>query len=270
MPARRRGHHGIAIAAEGSADGHPEALYVHANGFCKELWRPIASSVSDASESSWLSIDLRGHGDSDRGRAPYEWHSLALDVLGVLEGARGVVGVGHSMGGAVLTRAETIRPGTFRALVLVEPVITPGPYERREFPLATGAQRRRPSFDDRDVARQRFAGGPFGTWTDEMLDLYVDHAFRQSDEGWSLKCPPEVEADFFREGYNHDTWDRLDDVRCPVILMTGAESRTHTGEYLDMLRDRFTNVESIVVPDTGHFVPMERPDEVAAAIAKRF
>ncbi|MDJ0790403.1 MAG: alpha/beta hydrolase [Acidimicrobiia bacterium] len=265
MPTRREGHGGLPIALDGTTERDPEFLYAHANGFCKELWRPVAHHVGGS--RSWWSMDLRGHGDTGGGSFPYGWHVLALDILAVLGDTRDVVGVGHSMGAASLARAEILEPGTFRHLVLIEPILFPPPHGRTNIPLADLAQHRRSVFPDRDATHRRFSrGGPYAAWDPFVLDLYVDHAWGPGPEGWEIKCGPAVEADYYREGNNVDTWDRLPEIQAPVTLVAGSESDTHTGEYLHALERRFAAVDLVVVEDHGHLVPMESPRSIAEII----
>lgn len=266
-PARtvHRGFDGATIAGEGTELG--SMLFVHANGFCKELWRPVVTRSVAAQRSGWLSIDQRGHGDSAEGEAPYLWDDVASDVVEIVGAMPGpVVGVGHSSGGAAIARAAILAPGLFSHLVLIEPIVLPPPYERRDIPLAGVAERRSASFESRDAARARFAGGAFSSWSDEALDLYVDYGFSGTEEGWTLKCNRKVEADYFREGTNVDTWDRLHEIVEPVSLIAGGNSDSLREPDLSDLVNRFTSIESTVVGDAGHLLPMEMPDVVASLI----
>ena len=270
MSTRRSGWEGFPVAVEGSATSSPDLLYVHANGFCKALWRPIARIVGERHPATrWQSLDLRGHGESDRPDLPCSWHPLALDILEILgDDASGVIGVGHSMGGASLARAEILQPGTFASLVLIEPILFPPPHGRADIPLADVAMNRRSVFPDRDAALQRFAGGgPFAAWDPEILGLYVDHGWGQGPDGWEIRCAPEIEADYYREGNNVDTWDRLPEIDIPVVLIAGDRSDTHRGPYLEQLCHRFRHVDVRVIEDAGHLVPMERPEAIASIVA---
>jgi pimeloyl-ACP methyl ester carboxylesterase len=263
-----RGHGNVTIAWEGMEPTTAEICFAHANGFTKALWRPIARRVVERhGEARWVSFDLRGHGDSGTDSPPYRWDVHGLDALGLLGEASGLLGVGHSMGGTALVRAELHRRGTFERLVLIEPIIFPPPFERADIPLARVAERRRRVFRDRSHARERFAEGAFANWDREILDLYVDHGFAPGPEGWTIRCEPAVEADNYREGGNHDTWDRLDDLDLPVLLVTGERSDTHHGAYLDALVGRFPDVELVVIEGAGHLVPMERPEAIADLVA---
>lgn len=268
MPTRVEGWDGFPVAIASGSSGPPNALFVHANGFCKELWDPVIASVSARTDPfRWMSMDQRGHGDSGVGEPPYEWDLVARDVLAVIGESRGLLGVGHSSGGAAIARAEILQPGTFDSLVLIEPILFPPPHGRHDIPLAAVAEQRRAVFADRDAARDRFAARAFKDWDPAVLDLYVDHGFRATDDGWELKCAPAVEADYYREGNNHDTWDRLEEIDVPVVLVAGERSDSHHGPYLSQLQARFNRAHLEIVPDAGHLVPMERPETVADLVA---
>ncbi len=192
---------------------------------------------------------------------------LARDLVATVPKGVPSVGVGHSSGGAVVARAETIRPGMFRHLVLIEPIIFPPPYRRVDIPLAKAAERRRQTFADRQAAYDRFASGPFVTWKPEALAMYVDYGFAETASGLQVKCQPFVEADLFREGLNHDTWERVVEIATPVTIVVGEYSDTHPEPVLSGLAGQFEDATAIVVPGAGHFVPMERPDVIAAIVA---
>src|SRR3989304_1216364 len=127
-------HDGVSLAAEERETG-VSALFVHANGFCKEMWRPGG--------------DLAG----------------------------GIRGGAIAPRGAALVMAELLAPGTWSHLVLVEPIIFPGPYERAEsHPLVIGAVRRRASFASPDDTRTAYAGrGPFSRRTAGAREVDVGH-----------------------------------------------------------------------------------------------
>ena len=257
----------IPPTTEGTA-GHPDVVFAHANGLCKEVWRPVVTELKRIHpDVRWLSADLKGHGSNTAGDGPYTLESLAVNLLETLDGFGPAVGVGHSSGGTTVARAELIRPGTFTHLILIEPIIFPPPYRLVDNPFAASAERRREVFSDRRAAYERFEDSPFAVWKPEAIAAYVDFGFDDSPEGWKIKCQPSVEAEIFRQGLNHDTWDRVGQIDVPVTIVAGEHSDTHAEPYLSSLTDRFTDASLVVVEDVGHFVPMERPDVVAAMVA---
>lgn len=255
----------IRLATVSGGSAAPDLLFVHATGFCKELWNPVIAAMR-TEPLSWLSMDQRGHGDTTGADFPYDWDLLGYDVLAVLGGIHGVVGVGHSSGATALARAAVQSPGTFRHLILIEPIILPAPAQRLEGPLSAAARRRRAVFESREQARDRFSMGAFSNWTEEAMDAYLDGGFRQTEDGFELKCSPEVEADCFVEGFNHDTWEIVHRIDVPVTIVAGDRSTTHIEPYLGTLADRFANAEVVVLEDATHLMPMEDPDRVAEII----
>lgn len=256
------------LAQSGSLDDC-DVLFLHATGFCKEVWQPVVASLVDLRPTAKsLALDMRGHGDSPRLDEPYRWDLVTDDVLFTMGERAGIVGVGHSMGGAVIARAAALRPDLFSSIVLIEPIILPPPYRREDIPLALAAQRRRNRFVSRDAAYERFRSGPMATWQPEALAAYVDFGFVDDGNGIAIKCDPSVEADVFREGWNHDTWDLVPEISIPVTIVAGERSDTHAKPFLDVLEEQFDRPTVVIVPETGHFLPMERPDIVASLVAE--
>ncbi|HSM02917.1 MAG TPA: alpha/beta hydrolase [Acidimicrobiia bacterium] len=261
-------HDGLPLAVDVRPGDGTSSLFVHATGFCKETWLPVLDHLPDVPA---ISIDQRGHGASGRSSMPFDWWDLGADVETILEEMQpySPVGVGHSSGGAALAMAEIERPGSFSALILIEPIIHPPPFAREEDGrLALQALRRRTSFDSAESAFASFHGrGPFARWVEEALRAYVEHGTIADEEGGRrLACPPEVEAEFYRAAYAHGAWARLDGIGCPVVVVVGEDSDTHTAEFTTSLTERFADARSVTIEGATHFVPMEKPEEVAAIV----
>jgi len=249
----------------------PGLVLAHATGFCKECWDPVTARPA-LEGRAWVAFDQRAHGDSDAPRLPFDWWDTARDVLAVVDrtGWNRCVGVGHSSGGAALAMAEILRPGTFSALVLVEPIVLPGPVGRRDDnPLAAGAERRRSLFPSLEAARALFRGrGPFALWSEAALSAYVRGGLRRDGDVWTLKCAPEHEAEHYRVAWATGAWGRLGEVRCPVVVTGGELSASHPRTFLEELTSRFTRARLHMIPGATHFAPMEDPEAVAALVGE--
>jgi pimeloyl-ACP methyl ester carboxylesterase len=248
----------------------PLILAVHATGFCKEMWGPVVDPYLSGTEV--VAFDQRGHGDSEASPPPFDWWDLGRDALAVASrlGGGTLLGVGHSSGATALIMAELMRPGTFPALVLIEPVVFPGPFAYvPENPMTSQALRRRSRFPSAEAAAASFRGrGPFARWTEQALTAYVRYGFRADDDAWVLKCRPEVEGEFYRGATAHGVWDRLGEVACPVVLLAGADSESHPRAFIERQGQQFRSATVVVVPGATHFVPMERPEEVANEVSR--
>lgn len=253
--------------------GNVRLLLAHATSFTKETWEPLIEELRSAEVVSPITAwDAPGHGDSAVLPGPFDWWDTARVALEVAESQSEPIanlGIGHSMGGASLVMAELLRPGTFSALVLIEPIIFPPPYQRIEDnPLAVGALRRRGSFGSLDEALANFTSkSAFARWDARAMRSYVAGGLRERDGRWWLKCEPQQEADVYRAGTAHGAYDRLGEIECPVLVLTGELSHTHPEAFGEHLAERFRRGRLQVVPEAGHFLPMERPDLVAGEIA---
>ncbi len=261
----------IATAAWGSPDGRPLLVFVHATGFCKEVCAPVVDDLASMrTEFRAVAIDQRAHGDSASAGPPFDWWDVGRDVVEVTSGAAPAIGVGHSAGGAALLLAELLRPGTFAALLLVEPIVFPPPYGRfPENPMSAMARRRRDRFASREEAFANWRSkSTFADWEERALWAYVDGGLRPDGSEYTLKCTRQAEAEFFMAATEHRGWDRLGEIKAKATLIAGEHSTTHQEPFLQQLAQRLEGADYEIVPGAGHMVWMERPGLIAAHAAR--
>ncbi len=269
---------------DGDAGPRP-ILLAHATGFHGMVWQPLASHLTGYHT---VAPDLRGQGDSSPpvGRS-MDWAGFADDVLAVVDAweVDDLVAVGHSKGGAALLLAEQRRPGTFRALWLYEPVVFPAgaqigaprgrsstPSSEPSNPLAEGALRRRSTFASRQAAYDNYASKPpLSVLDPDALRAYVDHGFAEQPDGSvALKCRPEVESAIFRLAPDNGAFEHLGQVSCSVTIARGTEESFGPAAFVESLVDALPHGRLATFDHLGHFGPLERPAEVAAAIVADF
>lgn len=247
----------------------PAIVLAHATGFCKEIWGPVVDELRVRRvDSEIIAFDQRGHGDSPPIEGNVDWWNLGDDALAAAGGGTSLIGVGHSSGGTALLMAELLRPGTFAALILVEPVVFPPPHARdADSPLAAGALRRKASFPSRRAALENFRGrGPFAGWDERALEAYVDGGTRRQGGALALKCRPEVEAEFYRSGSAHGVWERLGEIGARCLLVAGEFSGIYSSEFAAAQAQRL-GARLEIVPGASHFFPMQQPERLAEIIA---
>lgn len=249
--------------------GGADVVLVHATGFCRGVWIPVVVDASQLGTSmSAQMMDQRAHGAA-LGAGVSDWWQLGADVLRVV-GGRKPIGVGHSSGAAALVLAELIQPGTFRSLVLIEPVLPPPPHEYLEdHPLAQLASRRRPHFASRQAAADNYRGrGPFAGWDERALRGYLACALIGSPDGSvTLACDPDDEADFYRSANAHGAYSRLGELNLPIKVVYGTESADFGPAFFMDIAARIAGAEAVAVAGTNHFVPMQSPRVIAAMVA---
>ena len=71
---------GAQVALHDLGGDGPPVLLTHANGFCGQMWQPVARELGSVAHC-WA-LDFRGHGDSVSGPdEDYHWDGMADDVL---------------------------------------------------------------------------------------------------------------------------------------------------------------------------------------------
>lgn len=257
----------------------PDLLLLHANGFLGRVYRKMIRKF--VGQYHVRTLDLRGQGDSEtRALDQDHWKHMARDVEDVIAhfGLRDFYGVGHSGGGALLALYAATHPGRVRRLALLEPVTVPHepPYLERlsaeNHPFVERARRRRVIWDSRQQLFDAYRGKEaFAAWDEDVLWDYVNHGTYDLPDGRvALKCPAEVEAHVFALTTSLDIFSQLTRIDCPVLVLRGALTDGPLFVVAERVAQRIPRGSLVTVPDTGHFLAMEKPDEVADIIAAYF
>jgi pimeloyl-ACP methyl ester carboxylesterase len=193
-----------------------------------------------------------------------------MSAVFVNERHRFDIGVGHSCGGAMLAWIELMRPGSFDALVLYEPIIPVPEIERISTPLSDGAMRRKSAFRSKQDAFDYLVRKSLFAKVDRaVIEAYVDHAFAETYDGhYALKCKPETEADFYTAASTQRLFDYLPKIRIPVLIMAGEHSTSSIGpdQFLHIARS-IPNAEYKIMTGLGHLGPMESPSDFAREVS---
>jgi pimeloyl-ACP methyl ester carboxylesterase len=114
-------HNGVTLAYEDRGAGKPTFVFVHGWTCNRSFFAPQIAHF--ARQHRVVSIDLRGHGDSDKPQGPYTRGQDADDIAFVIEqlGLGPVVAVGHSMGGTIVLQLAATHPAGVAAIVMVDP-----------------------------------------------------------------------------------------------------------------------------------------------------
>lgn len=244
----------------------PDTLLLHGIGNYGRYWDFFADAV--AGRLHLVAPDARGHGESakpDDGYAPAHFVNDAIAVMDAMAMARPLV-VGHSMGGFHATALTIAHPERVRALVLVDV----GPHVERE----GGSRARRLSLDrpDRfadDAAALAYLHETSPGYSDAVYANRMRWVFARDASGglvWRSSKGALARILDSRDG-GGSVWERLADIRCPVLIVRGTRSRSFSErtarEMLTTLRDA-----RLLELDAAHNVALDRPTELADAVVR--
>ncbi len=258
-----------------------QAHFLHGNGFCAGTYTPFIRFL--VNDLHIMASDVRGHGSSDQPRIERvrHWDIFAKDLQKIIEQkmAPPVLGIGHSLGAVTTYIAAAQYPHLFSAIVLIDPVILPLRLLwliaamkllglKGNLPLAKMARRRRRTFKGKQEALRLFAAGRgiFKNWSKEFVHAYLQCGLLEKDEKTAvLKCDPELEAQIF-ESIPLNVWRYARHISCPVLAIRGELSDVFFADAAQRLKGIIADYELQTIPRSGHFPPMEKPQETAALI----
>lgn len=241
----------------GEARGkNPALVLLHGLGGSRATWDRVVAALP--ADLSLLRYDLRGFGVSAMDEDIEFSH--ADDLLAVLD-ARGIeraIIVGLSLGGAVATNFAIDHPERVARLILVSPALMGWEWSaewRERWRSISRAARA----DDIAEARRLWWEHPLFATTraSDAADELHQSIGASSGRVW-VKDPqrrvlPDVE--------------RLHLIQTPTLLLTGELDVSDFRLIADLLEASVPNIRRIDYAGAGHMLPLERPTEVADAIA---
>ena len=260
-------------------------LLLHATGFHARCWDQLLRHLDG---QHVIAVDLRGHGRSDK-QGPYNWDIFGRDMAQLIQdlALEQLVGVGHSLGGHLLSIVASKHPARFQQLLLLDPVIfAPDIYQSQqvavwqddteEHPVA----KRNNFFPDADSMFQRFSQRqPYASWQVPVLRDYCNYGLLPNPDGagYVLACPPAVEAAIYRGSASTDIYDLIRQIEIPTLILRVKErdmSKNMARPQLDFslsptwhgLADCFPRGRDVYLPELTHFIPMQAPELVAQYI----
>ncbi len=263
-----------------TGEGSPEFLFIHGLGLTHNVWKFQQETL--AADHRVASIDLRGHGQSERGDIDLPIaRGAAVDIVRVLTqlDMRNVIIVGHSIGGmsmlefaisqsdvcserviglvAQSTTAtgknmlETRAYAPFRALLgaLDASVVAPAAeafVRLRALPIT-----------DSDLGLFAFRE-MFGENAEEGAVLYSRELVHILEPLSMLQAMNEI--------FGHDIVDRLDQIDVPVLVVDGTHDLLLPESESRILAGGISDVEWVPVNGAGHMIMYEESDFLSCLI----
>lgn len=249
----------------GSPAGAPTVVLAPGMGDVRGVFRDVVGPLR-AHGARVVTVDLRGHGESDATFEAYDVPAIARDLEALVQHLGGPVALlGHSVSAGAVAVVAARRPELVSSLVLVSPHLSAGG------PIATLMARLMTQ------AIRRPVGAAF--WTAYYRSL---HKGRRAD--WFEEHVHAVRASM-RDGAHLVAFGRLarglvthhhpvplDEVVAPTLVLHGALDPEFTDPAAELatavrrLQDSAASVEGLLVPESGHYPHSQRPDVVVPAL----
>jgi pimeloyl-ACP methyl ester carboxylesterase len=243
---------GISIAYRTHGTGPRSLVFLHAWSASGSYFDETIESL-DPTAVLAITMDLRGHGDSDKPDTDLTWERFAQDVFAVADdaGADAFVAVGHSMGGKLAQYLPLVDPSRVEALVLVA--------------SPSAAELPTPTF----VAEWIGLAGNAQAFIDTTIAPYLrrpvpEHVLGRFGEN-AAKIPRAYLERTLNLVSSTSFIERLRSLRIPTLVVSSAQDPVHSTES-DIVAS-LPNARLEIV-DSGPEIPMELPAELAHLIEK--
>jgi len=244
-------NNGSRIDYEVAGEGDTTLLFVH--GWCinKSYWESQVDYFKDRYKV--VTLDLPGHGDSDRNRTDWSMHNFGSDVVTVMEALMldNVVLIGHSMGGNVILEAASMKPKAVIGFVGVDNFKDLGMEYSTEEKQEMDNFISQISDDYKGVVTGYASGMLFSESTEKKIQKRVLHDI--------LNTPQEVSVGMLKSlsSVNEIEGGQMSRLRVKVHLINCDGMPTNEGQLKKYCGDAY-EVHSI--GSLGHYPMIEAPD----------
>ena len=228
-------------------------VFVHAFPLDRRMWSGQEQDLSN--KFRIITIDLRGHGESDVPSQPYSLNQAAADVgalLDFLEIERAVF-VGLSMGGYVLLALHQLSAHRIQGLVLADTKAQADSREAKQGRL--------------EMARMAFERGPAAIADLMIPRLLSRETIERKQEIVNtvramIECNPVggITGDLQAMSERADSTPLLASIACPTQVIVGELDVATPLTDARLLADRIPHAQLAVIPAAAHLSNLEQPE----------
>lgn len=241
--------------------GRPPVLLLHGGAQTAHSWDEVAPDL--LRDHHVLALDQRGHGDSDWDPdGTYRRDAFVGDVRAFLDdqGWTAATVFGLSMGGLNTIAFAAAHPERVRGIVVVDVA----PTIEKKGTDAIRAQLSTFVFDSfEEAVAHAHAFNPRRSL--ENIRVRMRHGLKQLPDGrWTYKFDPRIGSG--AESNLEGLWEAIGRIRCPALIVRGAESPILARETAERFVGELPGAEAVEIPGAGHSVMGDNPSGFLAAV----
>jgi len=225
-----------------ASDSGLQFVFIHGAGETHRIWRYQTLAFPNS-----VALDLPGHPIGKGSSTISEYARFVTQTI-VERELDQVILVGHSMGGAI-----TIEIALSHADFLVGIVLVGSGARLRVAPVIKDEVRR-----DYLHAAEVIADYAYSPKSDVKL--------RKGAIQELLEVPADVTYGDFQACDHFDRMNEISDIGLPTLIVCGEDDLLTPVKYSQYLRDQIGGAQSVMIPDAGHSVMLEKPEELNRAL----
>lgn len=252
---------------------------LHANAYTPECYTKFLQPFVDKSSVGLYRQRPLWHGESPKQLK--HWSLFADDLIDMMDasGQKGVIGMGHSLGGVATFLASLKRPDLFSQLILIDPVfignsmssllsLMPKALKYKLLPIIKIAANRRNHWPSRkDVRAHLGSKKVFQRFDDDVFDDFINYGIVDQADGVGLAYPREWEAKVYETAPN--IWEYLKKSKVPTHIIKAEYSNVISTKAWTRIKRTMSNATFYEMKGCGHLVPFEKPKLLSAHILEK-
>lgn len=257
---------GINLAYETHGSGEPLVL-ISGLGYDRWEWHKMVPGL--AQRYTVIVFDNRGVGATDKPAGPYTAQMLADDTAGLIQalGYQRAHVMGHSMGGYIAQALALSCPELIDKLILASTNFG-GPHHIPVTPEAMAVLT-----DVKSDPETRFKNGlnvstapGYADKNAAMIDAWLAWRVQNPIEPAAYQAQLAIGLALFAESACFE--GKLKQVTASTLILFGAHDKVVPPGNAELLAREISHSTIEILPDAGHFFPIETPDAANAAIIK--
>jgi len=249
---------GISLAYRERGIGLP-LIFLHAFPLNRTMWAPQEETLSSLFRV--ITVDLRGHGDSDAPLWHYTLDQAADDIRALMDhlSIGQAVLVGLSMGGYILFSFYRKYPDRVKALVLADTKAQADTPEGKEarFQMAQIAYRKGPAAIA-DLMVPKLLSPNTVTAKPDLV-----RTVRAMIEGNQMSG---IAGDLMAMAERPDSTPLLGGITCPTHIIVGELDQATPPSEAALMADRIPGAQLTLIPNAAHLANLEEPDAFNHAV----
>lgn len=247
---------GVSLGYAVHGDAGPWITVLHGGMVDSRTWDDHVPGL--AAMARVLTLDFRGYGRSGRPSGGYSTGQLADDVVGLWDalGIQHSIVVGFSMGGFIALEAVARAADRISALMLLG-TAAGLPDAAKESFAERAQQLENHGIQALGDPSERVFSAAFAQDNPELMASYR-RSVAENDAG--------AVAAAFRAIARYDRSDTVHHISCPVVIVCGEQDAAIPIEGSLQLHEAISNSRLVLIPDAGHSVHIEQPEQVAALL----
>lgn len=259
----------------------PPILLLHGLASSAHIWNLVAPQLNMRGYTVYA-LDQRGHGESEKPDSGYDFETILVDDAAAIAALKieHPILVGHSWGAMVALQFAAMHVEQVNSLVLVDG--------------ATNQLSTRPAWSReqamKDLAPPRFAGTPRETflsyfhssplgeqWSPELEESILNIVHLRDDDTVAPRLDYENHLQIISAMWDQPTFDLFQKVQCPITLIVADQEPVNEAmkDFMKMRKQGIAHIQEVrpdvslvVMQNTMHDIPLQRPEELAKLIAE--